>query len=299
MYPPQYALGMSYQSISEHLCDMYGLEVSSPKISQITDKLLPVIEDWRNRPLDSVYPIVYLDAIHYKVREDGKVQSKAIYTILGIDTNGHKDILGIYISDSEGARHWLQVLNDLRNRGIDDILICCVDGLKGFPEAIATVFPNTEIQLCVIHQIRSSLRYVVSKDQKSLMKDLKLVYQANNIDSAETALLKFDDIWGKKYPSITKSWQNNWDKLTQYFKYPKELRRIIYTTNIVEGLHRQMRKYTKNKGAFTSKNALLKLVYCACQKAMDKWKQPIPNWGLIISQLEIYFEDRVKLGDTV
>ena len=218
---------------------------------------------------------------------------------MGIDTNGHKDILGIYISDSEGARHWLQVLNDLRNRGIDDILICCVDGLKGFPEAIATVFPNTEIQLCVIHQIRSSLRYVVSKDQKSLMKDLKLVYQANNIDSAETALLKFDDIWGKKYPSITKSWQNNWDKLTQYFKYPKELRRIIYTTNIVEGLHRQMRKYTKNKGAFTSKNALLKLVYCACQKAMDKWKQPIPNWGLIISQLEIYFEDRVKLGDTV
>ena len=249
-----FALGMGYKAISEHLAEIYGLEVSSAKISQITDRLLPIISEWRNRPLDSVYSVVYLDAIHYKVREEGKVVPKAIYTLLGINKEGRKEVLGLYLSETEGAKWWLHVLTDLKNRGIEDILIACIDGLKGFPEAINTIFPNTEIQLCVIHQIRNSLRYVVSKDQKAFMKDLKLVYQANSKDQAEDALLDLDDKWGEKYGLVIKSWNNNWTELSQYFKYPPELRKIIYTTNIVEGLHRQMRKFTKTKGAFANEN---------------------------------------------
>ena len=215
-----YGLGMSYAAIAEHLAQMYGLEVSHAKISQITDKLLPIIEQWRNRPLESIYPVVYLDAIHYKVREDGRVVAKAIYTILGLDREGKKEILGIYLSESEGAKFWLQVLNDIRNRGVEDILIMCVDGLKGFPEAISQVYPNTEIQSCIIHQIRQSIRYVASKDQKEFMVDLKRVYQANAKDEAEISLLQLGDKWGKKYPLVIKSWQNNWEQLSQYFKYP-------------------------------------------------------------------------------
>lgn len=291
-----YGLGMSYTAIAEHLAEMYGLEVSHAKISQITDKLLPMIEQWRNRPLESIYPVVYLDAIHYKIREDGRVVAKAIYTILGLDREGKKEILGIYLSETEGAKFWLQVLNDIRNRGVEDILIMCVDGLKGFPEAISQIYSNTEIQSCIIHQIRQSLRYVASKDQKEFMVDLKRVYQANAKDEAEVSLLQLGEKWGKKYPLVIKSWQNNWEQLSQYFKYPYELRRIVYTTNIIEGLHRQMRKFTKNKGSFTSENALLKLIYCACQKAMEKWNQPIHNWSLIISQLDVYFDGRLKLA---
>jgi putative transposase len=290
-----YALGMSYDAIAEHLADMYGLEVSSAKISMITDKLIPVISEWRNRPLESVYPIVFLDAMHFKVREDGKVVSKAFYSILGVKNNGHKDILGMYLSEAEGARFWLSVLNDLRARGVDDILIASIDGLKGFPEAIAQVFPKTEIQLCVVHQIRNSLKYIISREQKEFMSDLKLVYKATSKDLAEHHLLELGEKWGKKYPAVIKSWQSNWESLSQYFKYPEELRRIIYTTNIVEGFHRQIRKYTKNKGAFTSENALLKLIYCACQKILEKWNQPMHNWALIVSQLQIYFDGRLNL----
>jgi transposase-like protein len=290
-----FGIGMSYSAIAEHLADMYGLEVSSAKISQITDKLLPIIEEWRSRPLETVYPVVYLDAIHYKVREDGRVVSKAIYTVLGINKNGLKEVLGIYLSEAEGARFWLQVLNDLKNRGIEDILIICIDGLKGFPEAIAQIYPSTEIQLCVIHQIRNSLRYVVSKDQKEFMQDLKQVYKSNSKTQAEIALDSVEEKWGKKYAPVFKSWRSNWEALSQFFKYPFELRRIIYTTNIIEGLHRQMRRFTKSKGSFTSENALLKLIYCACQKAAEKWDQPLHNWALIISQLEVYFEGRLDL----
>jgi transposase-like protein len=290
-----YAFGMSYQSIAEHLQEMYGLEVSSAKISQITDKLLPVITEWRNRPLEAVYPIVFLDAMHFKIREEGKVVSKAIYSILGVTRQGRKEIIGIYLSESEGSRFWLGVLNDLRARGIEDILIASIDGLKGFPEAIAEVFPKSEIQLCVVHQIRNSLKYVVSKDQKTFMLDLRLVYQANSRDAAEQYLLELGEKWGKKYPAVIKSWHSNWDKLSQYFKYPEELRRIVYTTNIIEGFHRQVRKYTKSKGAFVSENALMKLIYCACQKVMEKWNQPMHNWALIASQLQIYFEGRMNL----
>jgi putative transposase len=291
-----YALGMSYEAIAEHLAGLYGLEISSAKISLITDQLLPVITEWRNRPLDAVYPIVFLDAIHFKVREEGKVRSKAFYSILGVGIDGRKDILGMYFSENEGAHFWLGVLNDLRARGLEDILIASIDGLKGFPEAIAAVFPKTEIQLCVVHQIRNSLKYVVSRDQKAFMLDLKLVYKAASKDLAEQHLLALGEKWGKKYPAVIKSWQANWEALSQYFKYPEELRRIIYTTNIVEGFHRQVRKYTKNKGAFTSENALVKLIYCACQKILVKWNQPMHNWALIISQLQIYFDGRLNLG---
>jgi transposase-like protein len=290
-----YAAGMSYEAITEHLADMYGLEISTAKISLITDKLMPVITEWRNRPLEAVYPIVFLDAMHFKVREEGKVTSKAFYSVLGVTQEGRKDILGMYLSENEGAHFWLGVLNDLRARGIEDILIASIDGLKGFPEAIAQVFPKTEIQLCVVHQIRNSLKYVVSKDQKPFMVDLKLVYKATSKDLAEHRLLELDEKWGRKYPAVIKSWQANWEALSQYFKYPEELRRIIYTTNIVEGFHRQIRKYTKSKGAFTSENALLKLIYCACQKILEKWNQPMHNWALIISQLQIYFEGRLNL----
>lgn len=291
-----YALGMSYDAISEHLADMYGLEVSCAKISLITDKLVPLITEWRNRPLESVYPIVFLDAMHFKVRVDGKVTTKAFYSVLAISPEGKKDILGLYLSENEGARFWLGVLNDLRSRGVEDMLIASIDGLKGFPEAIAEVFPKTEIQLCIVHQIRNSLKYVVSKDQKAFMTDLKLIYRASSKDLAEHHLLELGEKWGKKYPAVMKSWNDNWENLSQYFKYPEELRRIIYTTNIVEGFHRQIRKYTKNKGAFTSENALLKLIYCACQKVLEKWNQPMHNWALIISQLQIYFDGRLNLG---
>ena len=290
-----YALGMSYEAIGDHLTEMYGLEVSPAKISQITDRLIPVITEWRNRPLETVYPIVFLDAMHFKVRVDGKVSSKAFYSVLGVNKSGVKDILGLYLSENEGAHFWLGVLNDLRARGIEDILIASIDGLKGFPEAIATVFPKTEIQLCVVHQIRNSLKYVVSKDQKAFMVDLKLVYQATSKDLAEHHLLELDEKWGKKYPAVIKSWNANWEALSQYFKYPEALRRIIYTTNIVEGFHRQVRKYTKNKGAFTSENALLKLIYCACQKILEKSNQPMHNWALIASQLQIFFDGRLDL----
>lgn len=291
-----YAIGMSYEAISGHLSEMYGLEVSPAKISIITDKLMPIITEWRNRPLDAVYPIVFLDAMHFKIREDGKVTSKAFYSVLGIKADGRKDILGMYLSESEGSHFWLNVLNDLRTRGIEDILIASIDGLKGFPEAIARVFPKTEIQLCIVHQIRNSLKYVVSRDQKAFMLDLKLVYKATSKELAEQYLLELGEKWGKKYPAVIKSWQTHWDALSQYFKYPEELRRIIYTTNVVEGFHRQIRKYTKSKGAFTSENALLKLIYCACQKVLEKWNQAMHNWALIISQLQIYFDGRLNLG---
>lgn len=290
-----YALGMSYEAIQEHLAEMYGLEVSAAKISLISDKLMPVITEWRNRPLESVYPIIFLDAMYFKMRVEGKVTSKAFYSVLGINNSGCKEILGLYLSENEGARFWLSVLNDLRARGVEDILIASIDGLKGFPEAILEVFPKTEIQLCVVHQIRNSLKYVASKDQKAFMADLKLVYRASSKDLAEHRLLELDEKWGKKYPAVIKSWQTQWDNLSQYFKYPEELRRIIYTTNIVEGFHRQVRKYTKTKGAFTSENALLKLIYCACQKILEKWSQPVHNWALIVSQLQIVFDGRLNL----
>lgn len=290
-----YGLGMSHKDITAHLQEMYGVEISSGLISKVTDKLLPVITEWRNRPLESVYPIVFLDAMFFKAREDGKVVTKAVYNILGINQQGHKDILGFYIAEGEGSHFWLGVLDDLKARGVEDILIACIDGLTGFPEAIAAAFPKTEVQLCVVHQIRHSIKYIASKEQKAFMVDLKTVYQADTKELAELRLLELDEKWGKKYPMVIRSWQNKWDVLSTYFKYSKEIRRLIYTTNAIEGFHRQVRKYTKSKGAFTSENALVKLIYCAYQRIKEKWNQPLHNWALTISQLDIYFEGRLQI----
>ena len=291
-----YGLGMGYQDISSHLKEMYDFDVSPGTISAVTDKLVPLIADWRSRPLEAIYPIVFLDGMYFKSRENGKVMTKVIYNILGVNQDGYKEILGFYVAESEGSNFWLGVLNDLKQRGVQDILIACVDGLAGFPEAIKGAFPKTEIQLCIIHQIRNSLKYVASKNQKEFMKDLKEVYQAPNKDAAEYNLLKLQEKWGEKYPMVIKSWQSNWEHLSHYFQYSGEIRKLIYTTNAIEGFHRQVRKYTKTKGAFTSESALFKLIYCAIQKIAEKWTAPLQNWALTISQLDVYFEGRLQLG---
>jgi len=288
-----YGLGLSYKDISTHLQELYGLEVSTGTLSAVTDKILQTVKQWQGRPLESTYPIVWLDAIHYKIRESGKVISKAIYTILGVNIEGKKEVLGLYISENEGANFWLQVLTDLSNRGVSDILIACVDGLKGFPEAIESIFPNTEVQLCIVHQIRNSLKYVGSKDQKAFMTDLKRVYRASNKELAESELDTLEDKWNKKYHIVIKSWRNNWERLSQYFKYPEDIRRIIYTTNTIEAVHRQFRKLTKTKGAFPNQDSLLKLLYLGIQNASKKWTMPVRNWSLTISQLAIFFEGRL------
>ncbi len=253
------------------------------------------MKEWRERPLQSVYAVVYLDAIHFKMRVDGRVSETAVYTLLGIDSDGYKEILGLYLGEVEGASYWASVLASLKERGVEDILIACVDGLKGFPDAIASLFPQCEIQLCIIHQIRNSMRYVASKDQKAVMADLKLIYRAADKTSAEENLELLEEKWGKKYPLVIRSWQNNWPELSTLFKYDHHVRRLIYTTNAVEGLHRMVRKYTKSKGAFTSQAALEKLVYCAYKKAMKKWTMQLANWALIVSQLEIHFPKRLSL----
>jgi putative transposase len=291
-----FCLGMSYEDISKHLSDMYGVDISKATISAVTDKLIPIITEWRSRPLETIYPIIFLDAMFFKTREENKVIQKAIYMILGINQQGHKDILGFYAAESEGANFWLGILNDLKNRGVADILIACVDGLTGLPEAIQCAFPKTEVQLCVVHQIRNSIRYVSSKDLKPFLKDLKTVYAADTKDMAEQNLLLLDEKWGQKYPIVLKSWQTKWDYLSAYFKYTKPVRQLIYTTNPIEGFHRQVRKYTKSKGAFTSDNALYKLIYAAVMQIKKKWTMPVRDWALTISQLDIYFAGRLNVG---
>lgn len=290
-----YGLGMSYRDISNHIKEMYDTEISHSVLSEITDRIIPDIKAWQSRPLETMYCIVWLDAMHYKVRVNGKVVHKAIYNILGINREGFKEILGMYISESEGANFWLQVLTDLEQRGLKDILIACTDNLKGFTQAILSVYPKAITQLCIVHQIRNSLKYVASKDQKEFLKDLKLVYKAINKEVAEEELLKLEDKWGAKYPVVIESWQRNWEELSQYFDFGPQIRKMIYTTNTVEGFHRQIRKVTKTKGAFTSDMALLKLVYLATKNIEKKWTTPLQNWSLIIQQLYIKFEDRVIL----
>jgi len=290
-----YGLGNSYDAISFHVKDLYGIEVSSATIASVTERLIPQITEWRSRPLEAVYPITFLDAMYFKVRENNHVRQKVLYNILGINQDGFKEVLGFYVADSEGANFWLGVLNDLKARGVEDIFIACVDGLKGFPEAIQASFPKTEVQLCIVHQIRNSLKFVASKDQKEFMKDLKTLYQAQTKDLAELNLLRLDEKWGQKYPMVLKSWQTNWDNLSSYFRYSQELRKLIYTTNPIEGLHRQIRKFTKTKGAFTSENALFKLIFCAINYSSRKWSQPIHNWAITISQLDIFFPNRLSL----
>jgi putative transposase len=291
-----YGLGMSFRDISAHLKEMYDADISHSTLSAITDRIIPAIKEWQARPLESVYCIVWLDAMHYKVKDEGKVVSRAVYHILGINTEGRKDLLGMYVSESEGANFWLGVLSDLRTRGVEDILIACIDALKGFAEAIQSIFPKTEVQSCIVHQIRNSLKYVASKDQKPFLADLKEVYRATTKELAEQQLDSLDQKWGKKYPLVLNSWRNNWSKLSTYFKYDPAIRKMIYTTNAIEGFHRQVRKVTKTKGAFPSDMALLKLIYLAYRNIRKKWTSPLQNWGLTVSQLSIWFEGRLNLS---
>lgn len=288
-----FAHGVSYQAIREHVKEMYGMDVSNGTLNAITDKLIPELKSWQERELDAIYPLVWLDAIHYKIKENGRFISKAVYTILGLTIEGKKELLGLYLSETEGARYWLNVLTDLHNRGVKDILIACVDGLKGFPEAIETIYPKTEVQLCIIHQIRNSMKYVASKNQKAFMTDLQPVYRATTKEAAEIALAELDAKWGKQYPVVIKSWQTKWDNLSVYFKYPDYVRKAIYTTNAVEAVHRQFRKLTKTKGGFANENSLLKLLYAGMLKASEKWTHPVQNWNLTLSQLAIHFEGRL------
>ncbi len=288
-----YAHGNSYTQIASMIEDIYGVGFSKGAISTVTDKIIPMLTEWKIRPLYKVYPFIYLDAIHYKVKEDGRYISKAFYTVLGVNIDGKKEILGLYLNESEGAKFWLQVLTDLSNRGVKDILIASVDGLKGFPEAINSVFPDTEVQLCIVHQIRNSLKYVGSKYQKQFANELKKVYQAFTKEEAENELYKLEEKWGKKYPIVFQSWRNKWDNLSVYFKYPVDIRKVIYTTNIIESVHRQFRTLTKTKGSFPNDNSLLKLLFMGIQNAQKKWTMPIRNWSLTISQLSIFFEGRL------
>ena len=271
-----YARGMSYSDIRAHLSEIYDLDVSSGKPSQITDKIIPELEAWRTRPLDALYPMVYLDAVHFKVRENGRVVSKAMYNVLAIRVDGHKELLGLYLGENESAKFWLSVLSDLQARGLEDVSICCTDNLTGFSEAIESTFSKTRVQLCVVHpggepQIRNSLRYVTHEDSKQVLKDLKAIYQASSLEEAEMQLLRLEECWKAKYPVVVRSWMNNWDRLATYFDFPPAIRKAIYTNNPIESYHRQNRKHTKSKGVFPSDQAVLKLVYLLSRNIMDKW----------------------------
>lgn len=289
-----YALGMSYADISREIEDLYAFNVSSATISAITDKVIPELKLWQQRPLDGLYPFVWLDAIHYKIRDEGRYVSKAVYTVLALNLEGKKEVLGLYLSESEGANFWLSVLSDLQNRGVNDILIACVDGLTGLPDAINSIYPNTEVQLCIIHQIRNSIKYVASKHHKAFMADLKPVYRAVSKQAAESAFDELEMKWGQQYPLVIQSWRKKWENLAGYFRYPADIRKVIYTTNAIESVHRQFRKLTKTKGAFPNENSLLKLLYLGLLNAQEKWTMPIHNWNLTLSQLAIYFEGRLN-----
>ena len=290
-----YSQGTSTRDIERTMQEMYGIEVDATRVSKITDKILPVIREWQNRPLESVYAMVMLDAIHYKVREDGIVVKKAVYIGIGTDLEGKKDVLGIWIGATESAKYWLSVLNGLKSRGVNDILIVSVDGLTGFSEAIAAAYPRAEIQRCIIHQIRSSTRYVSYKDIKAFTAALKPIYKAPTEELALEALDELESAWGGKYPASIKSWRDHWDELATMFKYPEQIRRIIYTTNAIENFNRQLRKVTKTKSAFVSDDALLKQLYLVTMQVTDKWTMPIKDWGSILMQLMIFFGDRVNV----
>jgi transposase-like protein len=288
-----YAKGMTTRDIKSHITELYGIDISPTLVSNITDKIVHLAEQWQNRALEKIYPIVFFDAIHYKVRDESrKVTSKAAYTCLAVDIEGHKDLLGLWIGEAEGANFWLNVLTELKNRGVEDVFISCIDGLKGFPEAINTVFPKTEIQLCVIHQIRNTLKYVASKDQKKFMQELREVYKAPTEQAALINLDTLEESWGKKYSLAIKSWRNNWSNLATFYKYPEEIRTIIYTTNAVEALHRQFRKVTRSKSLFPNDDALKKMLYLAYRDLSKKWTMPVRNWAIVLSNFSIYFKER-------
>ena len=287
-----YACGMSQRDISEQIKNLYDVEISDGLVSKIVEKVTPEVNAWQNRPLESVYPFIFMDAIHYKVKEDHQYITKAAYVVLGIRMDGHKDILGVWIGENESAKFWLSVMNDLKNRGIRDVYVFCVDGLAGFREAIGAAFPKSQIQRCIVHQIRSSTKYVNWKDMKEVMADLKKIYGAINEDEAMQGMVVFRDKWAKNYPSCVRSWEENWDILSTFFAYPAEVRKIIYTTNIIEGLNRQFRKITKNKPSFTNDDSLRKMLYLASQNIVNHWTVVCRNWDMVSNQLRILFEDR-------
>lgn len=289
-----YACGMSQRDIAEQIKNLYDVEISPELVSKISEKIMPEVTAWQNRPLENVYPFVFMDAIHYKVKQDHQYITKAAYVVLGINLDGQKDILGIWIGEHESSKFWLNVLNDVKTRGVKDVFLFCVDGLNGFREAIQAVYPNSQIQRCIIHQIRSSTRFVSYKHIKPLMSDLKKVYQAVSEDEAMNNLIIFKDKWGKTYPSCVKSWEENWDILSTFFAYPPDVRKIIYTTNIIEGLNRQFRQITKNKPSFTNDDSLRKMLYLASQKVVERWTQRCRNWDMVLNQLSIIFEDRLS-----
>ena len=289
-----YAKGMTTSDIEAHIQDIYGLECSDSTISRITDKILPVVREWQSRPLEEIYAVVFMDAIHFHVRSEGQIVKKAVYIAIGINMNGLKEVLGMWVGENESAKFRLSVMNGLKNRGLQDILIACVDGLTGFPAAIEAVYPKTEIQQCVIHQIRNTTRFVSYKDIKALMADLKKVYAAIDEQTALAELENFDEKWGNKYSKIAISWRDNWANLSTYFKYPQEVRTLIYTTNAIEGFNRQLRKVTKNKGVFPTDDSLLKMLYLAMMDITKKWTGKRREWGQIHSQLEIFFADRLS-----
>ena len=289
-----YAKGMTTSDIETHIQDIYGLECSDSTISRITDKILPVVREWQSRPLEEVYAVVFMDAIHFHVRSEGQIVKKAVYIAIGINMDGLKEVLGMWVGENESAKFWLSVMNGLRNRGLQDILIACVDGLTGFPAAIEAVYPKTEIQQCIIHQIRNTTKFVSYKDIKALMADLKKVYAAIDEQTALSELENFDEKWGNKYPKIAISWREKWANLSTYFKYPQEVRTLIYTTNAIEGFNRQLRKVTKNKGVFPTDDSLLKMLYLAMMDITKKWTGKRREWGQIHSQLEIFFADRLS-----
>lgn len=292
-----YAKGMTTGDIEAHLKELYDLDISDSTISRITDKIMPLVKEWQERPLQEIYAVVYMDAIHYHVRSEGRIVKRAVYIALGIDMDGKKDVIGMYVGENEGAKFWLSIINGLKNRGVQDILIACVDGLNGFPQAIEAVYPKTEIQQCIIHQIRNTTNYVSYKDLKKLMADLKMVYAAPDEAVALEELESFGEKWNSKYPKIYKSWSERWATLSTYFKYPNEVRKLIYTTNAIEGFNRQLRKVTKSKTVFPSDDSLLKMLYLATMDITKKWTGRRRDWSQIRAQLEIYFEERLEKAE--
>ena len=288
-----YAKGMSTRDIQDHLQRIYGLDVSPMMVSQVTERILPMIDEWQSRSLSAVYPVVFMDAIHYKVRDDHRIKNKACYVVLGVDMEGRKEILGFYIGEHESAKFWLSVLSDLRQRGIQDILIACTDNLKGFSESIAASFPKTLIQKCVVHQIRNSLKYVSYKDLKAVTVAMRPIYTASTEEAGLAALDQFEEDWGKQYAWCVKSWRTNWSEIATCFAFPPELRKIIYTTNVIESFHRQLRKATKTKSVFPTDDALRKSLYLAMQDITKKWIMRTQHWGIILLQLSVLFPERI------
>lgn len=288
-----YSKGMSQRDIEDNLREIYGCEIPQTLISKITDKIMPEVNEWQNRPLEAVYPVVYFDGIVFKSRKDNHIINKCAYTVLGIDEGGHKEILGIWLSENESASFWASVCSDLKKRGLRDILIACHDNLKGLSEAISAVYPNTKQQLCIVHQVRNSVKYVPYKDRKAVCADLKKVYGAVNLDDAEYALEEFRETWDKKYPAILRSWETNWAELTTFFEYPQEIRHLIYTTNAVESYHRMVRKFTKSKAIFPTDDSIRKVVYLSVKEITKKWTMPVRDWGIAYGQFVIYFAERL------